>query len=276
MLSSLRVVVEEVRRSGFGPGRVRGLLAEVEFDLDEALAEGPMAWRLDPAAGPQGEPWDSLLAEGVRRVVIEPGVERREIRALVEVLALDPPRGRDRRTELWLRDLRSVHLDVVRKAPPAEPGGGRVAAARRTAARRMLDPEAPAAMLQPLPEGDVRLLAADGGLAWLEEAVPLPELGPEVAGSSRPTAAPEDWRRFVTLALAASSAARAAGGSVVAPPIVVGCFDALLATGDLPELTAILKAVEDCSWDEAPALRAELLTPERRRRLAELALEGQR
>lgn len=276
MLSSLRAVVEEVRRSGFGPGHVRGLLSEVEFDLDEALVLGPVAWRLDPAAVPMGEPWDTLCAEGVRRIVIERGVQRREVRALVEVLALDPPMGRDRRTELWLRDLKRVHLEVVRVAPPTDPGQGRVAAARRTAARKSLDPDAPVTMLQPLPEADLRLLCADDGLAWIEEAVPLPELAPEVAGSSRPTPPPVDWRRFVHLAMAAETAARPVGESPRAPGIVVGCFDALLSRGELEELKAILAAVEACNWDEAPALRAVLLEPARRRRLAELALREAR
>lgn len=276
MLSSLRALVEQVRRSGFGSVGVRRLLAEVEFDLDEALGGGPLAWRMDCRQVAQGEPWDSLCREGVRRILVDPGVERWEVRALVEVLALEPPRGRDRRGELWLRELRHVRLDVVREAPTLDPDQGKVAAARRIAARRLLDPDAPAALLAPLPPDDVRLLCAGGRLDWLDEAVPLPELPPDVSEDQRspPTSPSTDWHRFVHLALAAESAARPQGAAGRPPGIVLGCFDALLSTGDVEALQAILAVVEGSSWPEVPVLRSALLGPDRRRRLVELTLRG--
>ena len=266
-----------MRRSGFGPVRVRALLAEVEFDLDEVLAHGPLAWRLSCDQRPTEEPWASLCLEGVRRIIIDPGVERREVRALVEVLALDPPKGRDRRTELWLRDLPHIRLDVVRTSPAPEPEPGRVLAARRTAARKLLDPRSPARILLPLGADDVRLLCEDGRLSWLDEAVPLPELPPQVEDAvEAPTGtAKVDWRRFVHLALAASTAARSEGDRLRPPAVVLGCFDAMLAVGNVDGIKGILSAVEACGWEEAPILRAALLHEDRRRRLVELTLRGE-
>lgn len=256
--------------------RVGQFIAELEFRLADALPDGKVAvhvspWGLsegDPGeVGAPAEPWLSIGGEGIRRIDFRQGLERRELRAVLDILACDPPPMSDRRTQLWLAELPHVRIHCASSVRGGPQG--------REEARRRLAPSAPPAMQAPLASTDVRRLCGDGRLAWLDAAASMrPELAPEVVSDCNdpnPNRGPSQWRwrRFVQLVLAGEGSVREPGADPRCPPVLEGCIDHALATEDAGALKDIFAALEGVAWAEASLFAVRL---RRGDRLAKLLL----
>ena len=275
VVSALQKTVLRMRAGDPRDPRIQQEIAELEFRLADALPGGPVEVHVSPwglsegvgsDAGPPAEPWLSIGSEGVRGFRFLPGLEHRELRVVLQVLACDPPRSTDRRTQLWLADLPHVRFHC---ASPVRGGG-------LDRARSRFDPAAPPAMQAPLPVDDVRRVRSSGRLDWtLAAAQRKPEVAPEVVSDcSDPSpprgASPWRWRRFVQLVLAGESSVREAGAGPECPPLLEGAVDFALDSGDLGVLRDIFAALEAVPWPEASLFAAHLRSGERLARLLTL------
>jgi len=228
MIPALLHTVDQLRSGALDARASQRMLAELEFDLADKLADGPC----------------EVTLEGVP-VVLNPGLEHHELAVLLDLLTAPPA---DLRTALWVAHLPHVGIDRRRETAPA-------------AARRRLAPDADPLLRQGLPPGDLRRLHEEGQLEWLAEADSLPaDRGPApepMDAPPPPTAA--RWRRFVH----AGVGARTAGDAAPSVGLLSAAFDDLVRLRDVAAVAAILAAARTATGPGAALLVQALDAPER-------------
>lgn len=228
MAAVLLQTVDRLRAGDLDPRAAQRVLAELEFDLADRLADGPFSVELETI-----------------RLILRPGLEHRELKVVLDLLVSPPP---NLRTALWLADL--AHVEI-RRGPRTATGS----------ARKRLAPEAPVPLRPPLPPGDLRRLAEDDRLGWMEEAEAIrAERGtkPEpLSDPPRPT--PARWRRFVHIAVTAQHDPET-GPNL---GLVCAAYDDLLRQGDVPAAACIQSAARTAKGPGAGALRQALDCPDR-------------
>ncbi len=220
-----------------------------------------------------------LFCDGVRELTLLPGIERKELRALIVLLGKESrAEDEDMVTRLWAANLTHVRHYAV----DSFAGGASVEAS--------VDAESDLTLLQSggarleqgaegtstvLSSDDIRLLSAEDRLRWIKGASAPGKLGtPEVAELRALAQAHPDYARFLGIALRAAEQDRAATGALAASPLVLGQVDGMLAAGSTGGVAAMLTTIADAraASPAGGALFAAVAAPERVLRLRDLVI----
>ncbi len=211
----------------------------------------------------------NLFCDGVRELTILDGIDRAELESLVEVLSSDRRTADDDLvTMIWKRQFKCVRYyaaDTFAAGMEIGLDGDLVLASSQRPGQFVSDGDGTEVTLTP---DDIRLLAGEGHLEWIQEATaPLEATGKvaKVAGKIRGVfRRPDDIERFVALGLEQSG-----GGDASA--LLLGMLDDLIYQARADQVVGLITALLTADGKHrAPAeaqLRA-LAEPKRLERLA--------
>ncbi|MFH1469029.1 MAG: hypothetical protein ABIO70_31875 [Pseudomonadota bacterium] len=214
-----------------------------------------------------------LFCDGVRELTLLPGFDRDEMKALVEVLATDL-RGADDDlvTLLWRQQFKSIRYyaaDTFAAGLEVGMDGDLTLASSQGPGQLASEADGQEIALSP---DDIRLLAGEGHLEWIQEVSAPREASGKVAQVAERIRAsfqrPDDIERFVSLGL--EHAHRTETGTEPSA-LVVGMLDDLAAQGrgaTLASAFAVLLQAEGATREAADAVFGALCSPARLTRLA--------
>lgn len=253
----------------------QGSLVERQLDelvriSDAALADGDLTVRLAPfgvlyAGRPLGGEERrvtylfQMFCHGVRELTFLQGLQRDELRALVNLFASEQRTvGEDMVTRLWRAELPHVRHYAVDSFDAGAVVEGEADLTLIQAAGGRIG-SADAGERTTLSADDLRMLRGEDHLRWIKPAGAMRR----VAGADAVRAAldgPPDLARFVAIALRAA-------GDELASPLLLEQLDAAVAAGDLPLSAGLIDALAAA---RAGPLLAAVVAPDRMRRLAPL------
>ncbi len=215
----------------------------------------------------------NLFCDGVRELTILDGIDREELEGLVEVLSSDlRTNDDDLVTMLWKRQFRHVRYyaaDTFAAGMEIGMDGDLVLASSQRPGQFVSEGEGEEVTLSP---DDIRLLAGEGHLEWIQEATaPLEATGKVAQVAERIRAAfrrPDDVRRFVALGLEQGGGGEGAQASA----LLLGMLDDLVYQGRSDQVAGMIEAL--LAADEGRAAAAQLhalVEPQRLERLAAAA-----
>jgi hypothetical protein len=214
-----------------------------------------------------------LFCDGVRELTFLPGFDRAEVQALVEVLATDL-RGADDDlvTLLWRKQFKSVRYyaaDTFAAGLEVGMDGDLMLASNQAPGQLASEADGQEIALSP---DDIRLLAGEGHLEWIQEVSAPREAAGKVAQVAERIRAsfqrPDDIERFVTLGLAHG---RHSEAGTEPPALVLGMLDDLAIQGRGATLAGafrVLLETEGPARGASDAVLAALCEPARLTRLA--------
>jgi HEAT repeat protein len=212
----------------------------------------------------------NLFCDGVRELTLLAGIDRAELEQLVEVLAADMRSAdEDMVTMLWKRQFRFVRYyaaDTFAAGMQVGLDGDLVLASNQRPGQFGSEQEGQEITLTP---DDIRLLAGEGHLEWIQEAEAPREASGKVAKVAERIRAvfrrPEDIDRFVALGLGRGDAGEASA-------LLVGMLDDLVLQARGEQVVAMLGgllAAEGAIQESAEVQLRTLLEPQRLERLAQ-------
>ncbi len=219
----------------------------------------------------------NLFCDGVRELTILNGIDRAELENLVDVFSTDRRTSDDDLvTMLWKRQFQHVRYyaaDTFAAGMEVGLDGDVTLAASQRPGQFVSEGEGTEVTLSP---DDIRLLAGEGHLEWIQEATAPREASGKVAKVAERIRAlfrrPEDIQRFVDLGLEQG----VAGGTeeATASALLVGMFDDLTYQGRGEQAAGMLTtllAADDRHRAAAEAQLGALIEPDRLQRLAAAA-----
>jgi len=216
----------------------------------------------------------NMFCDGVRELTLLDGVDREELEGLVEVLASDlRTNDDDLVTMLWKRQFQHVRYyaaDTFAAGMEMGMDGDLVLASSQRPGQFVSDGDGTEVTLTP---DDIRLLAGEGHLEWIQEAVaPLEATGKVAKVAERIRAAfrrPDDIERFVDLGLEQGGA-----DDAKASALLLGMLDDLIYQGRADVVVGMIKALLGADGRHEVAASAQLRAlaePARLERLAAVA-----
>ncbi len=219
----------------------------------------------------------NLFCDGVRELTILDGIDRQELESLVDVLASDMRTADDDLvTMLWKRQFRHVRYyaaDTFAAGMEMGMDGDLVLASSQRPGQFVSEGEGTEVTLSP---DDIRLLAGEGHLEWIQEATaPLEASGKVAKVAERIRAVfrrPDDIGRFVGLGLEQS----VGGGDedASASALLLGMLDDLVYQARSEQAAGLIKALLAADGRRQAAAAAQLKAlaePARLERLASAA-----
>lgn len=261
---------------GHGP-LVDRLMGEVMTRLGAVLQIGALTVRVTPVGlihdsrplSEDGKPPRYLFrmfCDGVRELTFLPGLEEDELRSLIDVMRADPRHTDDDLvTLLWRQELKKVRYYAVDTLGVDADEDSEVALSEKETGR-IVDAEDGQEMV--MSSSDMRVLRTGDQLGWARDCrAPQAAVGKMAAAAERIRSAftsPRDYLRFVAVAVRLSPGAES--------PLVLGCLDALIASGDLDGLIELLSAIDQLArqGEQAGALRDAAIHESRILRLVPL------
>jgi HEAT repeat protein len=217
----------------------------------------------------------NLFCDGVRELTILDGIDREELEGLVEVLSSDRRTADDDLvTMLWKRQFRHVRYyaaDTFAAGMEIGMDGDLVLSSNQRPGQFVSEGEGEEVTLSP---DDIRLLAGEGHLEWIQEATaPLEATGKVAMVAERIRAAfrrPDDIQRFVALGLEQGGE----GDDVHASALLLGLLDDILYQARSEQVAGVIQALLGAGEQHRAAAAAQLqalVEPQRLERLASAA-----
>lgn len=219
----------------------------------------------------------NLFCDGVRELTILDGVDRAELISLVEVLASDlRTNDDDLVTMLWKRQFRSVRYyaaDTFAAGMEVGLDGDLVLSSSQRPGQFVSEGEGTEVTLSP---DDIRLLAGEGHLEWIQEATAPREASGKVAKVAEKIRSvfrrPEDIERFVDLGLEQDVGSGEDGAQASA--LLLGMLDDLVYQARADQVVGMIKTLLGAEERHRAAAEAQLTAlcdPARLERLATAA-----
>jgi HEAT repeat protein len=216
----------------------------------------------------------NMFCDGIRELTILDGVDRPELESLVQALASDLKSSDDDLvTLLWKRQFRHVRYyaaDTFAVGMQVGVDGDLVLSSSQRPGQFVSEGEGTEVTLSP---DDIRMLAGEGHLEWIQEATAPLEASGKVAKVAEKIRAvfrrPEDIERFVALGLEQGS-----GGEASA--LLLGMLDDLIYQGRAEQVVGLVQSLLAADADHSAAAEAQLAAFSDAARLERLATAANR